>query len=406
MPDVEGVAMDQGGQDVQNDTKDIYCDRFDGLGRMESIKLTATQAYYSLSGALRLNKLLHLFRKAHIDGSSPIWIVGHDYFSVSEDVDLDEVLSQVAVHVQSIPYMTYRKGFLPLDKEPGFHAITSDSGWGCTLRVSQMMAALSLVRAARGDEASNAHILRYFMDKEDIQCAPLSIHTIMKHGEMFGAVPGRWMGPYVASQSISRSINKCPDVPLRAHVVHSQGGAPVMYAETLRKELVNISGDPDTPILLLIPLVLGSTNTIQDVYSPQVLAVLEIQQSVGIIGGSSSSSYFFIGHQGDHVVYLDPHIVQPAVTDVDNDEARHTYVCDVVQTLHVSSMDSSAAFGFLLRDLDKDYDELLLSLRVIEERHSKHPMMMVQEGTIPSSWVNLTTTDSSWLDDEDNDCTL
>lgn len=398
--------MDQGEQDAQNDTKDMHCDRCEALGRMESIKLTATQAYYSLSGALRLNKLLHLFRKAHIDGSSPIWIVGYESFSVNEDADLDEVLSQVAVHIQSIPYMTYRKGFLPLDKEPGFHAITSDSGWGCTLRVSQMMAALSLVRAMRRDKASTAHILQYFMDKEDMQCAPLSIHTIMKHGEMFGAVPGRWMGPYVASQSISRSINACPHVPLRAHVVESQGGAPVIYTETLRKELMNVSGDPDTPLLLFIPLVLGSTNTIHDVYSPQVLSVLEIPQSVGIIGGSSSSSYFFIGHQGDHVVYLDPHIVQSAVTDVDNDEARHTYVCDVVQTLHVSSMDSSAAFGFLLLDLDKEYDDLMLSLRGIEEKHSKFPMMMVQEGTIPSSCVNLTTTDSSWLDDEDDDCTL
>ncbi|KAJ7205880.1 hypothetical protein C8J57DRAFT_1404949 [Mycena rebaudengoi] len=36
-------------------------------------------------------------------------------------------------------------------------------------------------------------------------------------------------------------------------------------------------------------------------------------QSVGIAGGRPSSSYYFVGVQGDGLFYLDPHHSRPAV---------------------------------------------------------------------------------------------
>lgn len=47
------------------------------------------------------------------------------------------------------------------------------------------------------------------------------------------------------------------------------------------------------------------------VYVPQLQAVLRFPQSVGIVGGRPSSSLFFVGYQGEAVLYLDPHHLQP-----------------------------------------------------------------------------------------------
>ena len=46
-------------------------------------------------------------------------------------------------------------------------------------------------------------------------------------------------------------------------------------------------------------------------YIAQLRAVLTWRQSIGIIGGRPSSSLYFIGFQHEHVLYLDPHEVQP-----------------------------------------------------------------------------------------------
>ena len=45
-------------------------------------------------------------------------------------------------------------------------------------------------------------------------------------------------------------------------------------------------------------------------YVPQLQSMLQWQQSAGIVGGRPSSSLYFVGFQGQQVIYLDPHEVQ------------------------------------------------------------------------------------------------
>jgi cysteine protease ATG4 len=116
------------------------------------------------------------------------------------------------------------------------------------------------------------------------------------------------------------------------------------------------------------------------VYIPQVLSLLEIEQSVGIIGGSSHSSYYFIGHQNNILLYLDPHMVHPAAL---NKDSVTTCSSTAMQSMQASSMDSSASFGFLCRN-NEDLDTLMSSLAAIEDSYAQYPIMCVKpEGSEP-----------------------
>lgn len=56
-------------------------------------------------------------------------------------------------------------------------------------------------------------------------------------------------------------------------------------------------------------------------YIPQLLEVLKWPQSLGIVGGRPSSSLYFIGCQGEQVLYLDPHDVQEVSTSGPSSQA-------------------------------------------------------------------------------------
>lgn len=66
---------------------------------------------------------------------------------------------------------------------------------------------------------------------------------------------------------------------------------------------------PSHGLVLLVPLVLG-IGTVNPAYFDQLLQSLEWPQSLGVVGGRPGSSLYFVGHQGQQLLYLDPHTVQ------------------------------------------------------------------------------------------------
>lgn len=83
-------------------------------------------------------------------------------------------------------------------------------------------------------------------------------------------------------------------------------------------------------------------------YFPQLQAALTYPQAVGIIGGRPGSSLFFVGYQGQHLLYLDPHTVQPAAP---LPAAGASYFCGAgARLMPIASMDPSVAIGFYCRD--------------------------------------------------------
>ena len=133
-------------------------------------------------------------------------------------------------------------------------------------------------------------------------------------------------------------------------------------------------------------------------------------QSVGIAGGRPSSSYYFIGSQGDNFIYLDSHRAQPAVplrfppstgttshwrkafsgSRLDPVQEHYvsaystaeldTFHCDRVRKMPLSALDPSMLLGFLCKD-EQDWSDF-------QERVDRLPHAIFSIQDEPPKWLD------------------
>jgi hypothetical protein len=178
----------------------------DSLSTFETLRLNAVHAYYSISKALRFDKVAALLQRAHINVDVPVHLLGRSYVPEKADCTSNgTVLEDLVLHYHSIFWLTYRNDFVPLSAKDV--QLRTDVGWGCTLRSIQMIAAQALQRHVLGPdwrwsmaelvdnppcvESSSSkvcaanEILRLFWDVAE-ESSPFSIHNICRYGEKSG----------------------------------------------------------------------------------------------------------------------------------------------------------------------------------------------------------------------------
>ena len=175
-----------------------------------------------------------------------------------------------------------------VDKAP--YQYTTDAGWGCTLRVGQMLLAnaLSIHFFGRGyrrrdagpcvpggdARARDPHdgLLSWFGDHPDADACPFSIHEVYrwgrgeldeetgekKPGGVPGVVPGRWLGPCVTAQAMAALTNARRPGGMCAYVLADEdgtfgGGAPNLdarkvaaFASEKARQLIADCGSADS----------------------------------------------------------------------------------------------------------------------------------------------------------------
>lgn len=300
----------------------------------------------------------------------PVVILGKTY--ENGDVRSKEIASAIYSRI----WFTYRAGFEPIERAedgPGpltflrsviinsmtnnafagllnNKAFSSDVGWGCMIRTSQSLLANALQAVVLGKDyehdstsiqKKHEDILDLFQDSYD---HPLSLQNFIRAASELPlqVKPGEWFGPSAASLSIKRLCSTLKgDVP-KLNVFVSES------SDLYEDEMKAVFEKDASPLLILFPIRLG-IDKINAIYYPSLLQLLSMKQSVGIAGGKPSSSYYFFGHQGSQLLYLDPHHLQ-AVTD--DSSTYHTSRC---QMLPISDLDPSMVVGILI----KDHDEFL-----------------------------------------------
>ncbi|KAL6209721.1 hypothetical protein ACLB2K_020661 [Fragaria x ananassa] len=349
-------------------------------------------------------------RAAPISSSSDVWLLGVCY-------NFDESESSPLAFEQDFSsriLMTYRRGFDLI--EGGDSNFTSDVNWGCMIRSSQMLVAQALLfhRLGRswrrpvdmscGLEQEYVEILRLFGDSE---AAVFSIHNLIEAGKGYNLAAGSWVGPYAMCRSwetlvckqreaegaaeTARGLDDQP-LPMAVYVVSGdengeRGGAPVVCIEDASRHCLEFSrGRVDwTPILLLVPLVLG-LEELNPRYIPSLRATFTFPQSVGIMGGKPGVSTYIIGVQDENAIYLDPHQVQAVVELSRNDsevvdcDATASYHCNVIRHIPLDTIDPSLAIGFYCRDKD-DFDDFCLRASKLADESNGAPLFTVTAET-------------------------
>ncbi|XP_021907058.1 cysteine protease ATG4 [Carica papaya] len=339
-----------------------------------------------------------------------IWLLGVLY-KISQDESSGEAaagngLLAFKQDFSSRILITYRKGFDPI----GDSKFTSDVNWGCMLRSSQMLIAQALICHKLGRcwrksvpkplEQEYLEILQLFGDSE---ASAFSLHNLIVAGRTYGLAAGSWIGPYAtccAWESLARSKKEESNLehqslPMAVYIVSGcengeRGGAPVVCIEDASRHCLEFSkGQADwTPILLLVPLVLG-LEKVNPRYIPSLWATFTFPQSLGILGGKPGASTYIVGVQGDNVYYLDPHVVQPVVkVSKDNlDVDTSSYHCDVIRHISLESIDPSLAIGFYCRDKD-DFDDFCSRASKLAKESNGAPLFTVVQHHSSSKPVN------------------
>ena len=84
---------------------------------------------------------------------------------------------------------------------------------------------------------------------------------------------------------------------------------PNLDQEFLRKDSVG-EDLTWTPVLVLVPVRLGSESRLNPLYGTCIQALLADPTCIGIIGGRPKHSLYFVGFQDENLIHLDPHLVQ------------------------------------------------------------------------------------------------
>lgn len=111
---------------------------------------------------------------------------------------------------------------------------TTDSGWGCTIRVAQMMLSNTFMRHRFKDqEITNWHqlmhsneyieVLQRVNDNTDGAKGAFSIRNITRMALVYDKLPGEWHGPGSISLVI-RDLNKLYQPCIDLQIVHFSDG--------------------------------------------------------------------------------------------------------------------------------------------------------------------------------------
>lgn len=348
--------------------------------------------------------------KSKFGQSSPVVMLGKSY-ELREPGEKEHFRCSFA----SLLWLTYRRGFPQLPGSP----LTTDSGWGCVLRTGQMLLARGLLlhlmppgwtwsvchhvvkddmdlpvehRPSRKKgsgkrerklsldfcldrpmEASHRRVVSWFADQP---AAPFGIHKLVELGKSSGKRAGDWYGPSTAAHILRKAVAASVDP---RHLVVYVAQDCTIYEEDLKSLCERPAHHCWKSVILLVPVRLGG-QTLNPSYIACVKKLLCLPCCIGIIGGKPKHSLFFVGFQGDHLLYLDPHYCQPTVDTTKENFPLESFHCKYPRKMSFSRMDPSCTIGFYAKgqhEFESLRSEVQQALSASAERY---PMFVFEKG--------------------------
>ncbi|XP_053707337.1 cysteine protease atg4da-like [Synchiropus splendidus] len=362
-------------------------------------------------------------QKSHFSKSSPVVVLGNVYH-LKDSSERDCFYRCF----ESLLWLTYRRGFSPLVGS----SLTSDSGWGCLLRTGQMMLAQALLLhlmppgwswspchhvvkddmdlpetrsqpistddthsfRTRGSgkksrtlslgslldsrmESTHRRAVSWFADRPE---APFGIHQLVELGKSSGKRAGDWYGPSIVAHILEKAVSVTSDLPNL--VVYVAQDCTIYKGDVRRaceRPAFSSSVQHWKSVVLLVPVRLGGQE-LNPAYIACVKKLLRLQCCIGIIGGKPRHSLFFVGFQGDHLLYLDPHYCQPTVDTTKDGFPLESFHCKHPRKMPISRMDPSCTIGFYATG-QRDFESLCRAVsEAVSTSAETYPMFIFADG--------------------------
>ena len=259
----------------------------------------------------------------YVPVNKPIDFLGIMYSSppLQDDEDGNRLVNEAFLDdFYTRVWLTYRRNFPSLiDKTDSETGITSDAGWGCSVRVTQMLLIQSLLSLTfqRSWRLSLATKMEYELFMKlvsfftDTPTAPLSIHQIVKSGHsLFNKKPSEWFGPTTGAKAAASIFNASCVGELGCSIVTFDSG------ELYRSEVIDALNRSPKGVIIFLTHRLGLDAFNEARYKPTIHSLFSCEFFQGLSSGEAMvSAYYMFACCDDYLYYLDPHTVQDAFLD-------------------------------------------------------------------------------------------
>ena len=263
----------------------------------------------------------------------------------------DEIFAKKKI--ENIPYFCYRNNF----QAPLKNGLYDDIGWGCMIRTGQMMLCYTLCHILKKPKSD---IMNYFFDTPE---KPFSIHKITEYGEKCHIPVGNWFNPTGIGYTIRNLVADNEDINKLLQVIIGKDG-------TLYEDEIFLNLKSNKSVLILIPTMLGMEKVNSSYYN-SLLKCFETKYNVGVIGGKPKHSFYFIGKRDKNIFFLDPHVIKPALLNIEDESDKFTFQNlfdlkktisrhffydnedNIINYLDISELDPSMLICFLIKSEDE-----------------------------------------------------
>lgn len=236
-------------------------------------------------------------------------------------------------------WMSYRRFPQPLpctnpgDPSPCYQ----DTNWGCTIRCAQMQ--FAYIYKDMNSKFNYSRVVKLFLDDEQ---ARYSIHKICERASLlFQAKVKTYWSPLTAQQALASLYrenfnNEQEERSVRFLTFHNNNfsltqnlldGKETDPSYHIKKKLEGpekpFLGEFDFYLINFVGMV-GSEN-IDKINFGFIKKCMKIPSFCGIIGGIGNRALYIIGYCGDYLLYLDPHLTQQSIVQVEEEAQVDTY---------------------------------------------------------------------------------